>query len=166
MNPDSLNVEDLMTTYAPALLRYAERLVRDPHAAQDVVQSVFIRYARLPPARRPASHAVRAWLYRSTHNRAVDLIRGEQRRKRLHEDHADLQTVNRDTPAPHRKQAVLDAIGALNENERVVFLLRLEEGLAYREISEVTGLKIGHVGYLLHRAVRTLSKILAEEDVS
>lgn len=166
MKTHSPTVEDLMNTYAPALLRYAERLVRDPHAAQDVLQDVFIRYARLKPARRPAASATRAWLYRAVHHRAVDLIRGEQRRRHLHQTHAELEDANRKPPTPHRRQAVLEALHVLNEKERTVFLLRLQEGLSYREIHQVTGLKEGHIGYLLHQAVRTLSQTLHPEDAS
>jgi RNA polymerase sigma-70 factor (ECF subfamily) len=166
MTSPSANVDELMTTYAPALLRYAERLVRNPHAAQDVVQTVFIRYARLAGKRRPEPGSVRAWLYRVTHNQAVDLIRAEQRRKTLHETHAEVQADERNNPLEERRQAVLDSVHTLGEKEKTVLLLRLEEGLSYREISQVTGLKEGHVGYLLHQAVRTLSETLNPESTS
>ena len=166
MNPHASNVDDLMTTYAPALLRYAERLVRNPHAAQDVVQNVFIRYTRLDADRRPENGAVRAWLYRVAHNQAVDLIRGEQRRRKLHETHAELERDARHDPSAQRRQAVLHSVHLLGDKEKTVFLLRLEEGLSYREIGEVTGLKEGHIGYLLHQAVRTLSGHLRTEAAS
>jgi RNA polymerase sigma-70 factor (ECF subfamily) len=165
MNPDPPNVDDLMTTYAPALLRYAERLVRNPHAAQDVVQNVFIRYARLPVARQPAPEALRGWLYRVTHNQAVDLIRGEQRRKRLHLSHAENGERAASVP-DERKQIVMEALHLLNEKEKAVFLLRLEEGLSYREIEQITGFKEGHIGYLLHQAVRTLSAHLQPDPAA
>jgi RNA polymerase sigma-70 factor (ECF subfamily) len=166
MTPPSPNVDELMTTYAPALLRYAERLVRNPHAAQDVVQNVFIRYARLMTEKRPEAATVRSWLYRVTHNQAVDLIRAEQRRKTLHETHAEEQAIETDNRTNDRKQAVLDHIHVLGEKEKAVLILRLEEGLSYREISEVTGFKEGHVGYLLHQAVRTLSESIQTEEAS
>jgi len=156
-----------MNTHAPALLRYAERLVRDPHTAQDVVQHAFIRYAGLDAPRRPGETAVRSWLYRVVHNRAVDHIRSDRRRKELHETHAELEEGRRDSGANrHRKQAVLDSVHLLNEKEKTVLLLRLEEGLSYQEIEDITGIKQGHVGYLLHHAVRTLSSHLNAEASS
>ncbi len=154
-----------MTTHAPALLRYAERLVRDPHTAQDVVQHAFIKYAGLEDIRRPGGSAVRSWLYRVVHNRAVDHIRSDQRRKELHETHAELEEGRRDSAASrNQKQAVLDSVHVLNEKEKTVLLLRLEEGLSYQEIEDVTGIKQGHVGYLLHHAIRTLSVHLKQGD--
>ena len=41
------------------------------------------------------------------------------------------------------------------------FRLRLQAGLSYREIAEVTGLTVGNVGFHLHEAVRNLRDTLA-----
>ncbi|MDF3130850.1 RNA polymerase sigma factor [Kiritimatiellaeota bacterium B1221] len=150
-------LEELMDLYAAALLRYAERLVRNPHSAQDVVQQVFIKFSGLSPDQQPKTQAVRAWLYRATHHKAVDLIRSEQRRKKLHEAHAEAQPTSAADSTTQSKQRVLEKLYLLDDKEKQVILLRLQEGLSYREISEVTGLKEGHVGYLLHQAVRQLA---------
>jgi RNA polymerase sigma-70 factor (ECF subfamily) len=151
-------LEEIMDCHAPALLRYAERLVRNPHSAQDVVQQVFVRFSHLSPKKKPKAGSLKAWLYRSTHNQAVDLIRAEQRRKKLHEaqgEHKELYQP--ESTNVHREQQVLDNLYRLKEQEQQVLLLRLQEGLSYKEISEITGLKEGHIGYLLHQAVHTLS---------
>jgi len=163
--PERHDLEHLMNTYASPLLRYAERLVRDSHTAQDIVQQVFIRYACLADHKRPATEAVRAWLYRVTHNKAVDHIRAEQRRKKLHERHAECSApLSEESRQEDRHALVREHIDSLGEKERQVVLLRLEEGLSYREISRITGLKEGYVGYLLHQAVRTLSDRLARRE--
>ncbi len=157
INNKTFSVEELMDQYASPLLRYAGRLLRDDHAAHDVVQQVFIRFAELSDERKPAPSAIRSWLYRATHNKAVDWIRAEQRRRKLHEDGAE-----RFLPPQQddRKARVLEKVHLLDEKEKQVFLLRLQEGLSYKEIAECTGLKEGHVGYLLHQAVRQLSSEL------
>lgn len=155
-------LEEIMDQYAAALLRYAERLVRNPHTAQDVVQQVFIKFSGLPAVNQPKTASLRAWLYRSTHHQAVDLIRTEQRRKKLHEAHAEEQLIRQESPDSETRQQVLEQLHLLEEKERQVLLLRLQEGLSYREISEVTGLKEGHVGYLLHQAVRRLASHFQE----
>lgn len=165
--PEShVNVTELMNTYAPALHRYAVRFVRDADAARDVVQDVFIRLSRLADEKRPAPGAAKAWLYRVTHNQAVDYIRGEQRRRRLHETHAELESVNRPAAAGEKLQTVLRHVHALEEKQRSVLLLRLQEGLSYREISEVTGYSEGNVGYLLHHAVAALAERIRQEGES
>ena len=51
----------------------------------------------------------------------------------------------------------------LHPREQQVVLLRLEQGLSYHEISEITGRSEGNVGNILHHAVRKLSTILQKE---
>lgn len=157
-------MREIMDTYAPALTRYAGRFVRDESAAQDVVQTAFIRLFRLDDARKPSPGSLKSWLYRVTHNAAVDHIRAEQRRKRLHEEHADVEKANRPDGNDSRMSDVLAKVHVLPEKEQQVLLLRLQEGLSYTEISEITGLKEGYVGYLLHNAVKKLSIAIRQSE--
>jgi RNA polymerase sigma factor (sigma-70 family) len=157
-------IEEMIDQYASPLLRYAERLLRNPHTAQDVVQQVFVRFASMNDAKKPAPQALRAWLYRSTHHQAVDQIRAEQRRKKLHEAHAEQCYSEPSTNHSHRQQQVMEQIHLLDEKSRQVLLLRLQEGLSYKEISQITGLKEGHIGYLLHQAVRQLASQIRPKE--
>ena len=53
-------------------------------------------------------------------------------------------------------QHVFGLLDALPDNQQEVVRLKFEGGLSYRAISEVTGLSVSNVGYLLHQAIRTL----------
>ena len=76
----SRDFEAVMEAHEGALLRYATGLLRDAHAAQDLVQNVFVKLFRSRPAARgAAAYSVRAWLYRVAHNEAVDYLRHEGR---------------------------------------------------------------------------------------
>jgi RNA polymerase sigma-70 factor (ECF subfamily) len=44
----------------------------------------------------------------------------------------------------------------LSENQQEVVRLKFQTGMSYREISEVTGLSVSNVGFLLHTAIKTL----------
>jgi RNA polymerase sigma factor (sigma-70 family) len=153
-----------MNTHASSLHRYATRLVCDADAARDVVQQVFIRLSQLSEAKRPASAAAKSWLYRATHNLAVDKIRADQRRKKLHEEHTRREQLNKTDPASGKLEQILRLVDRLDDKSRAVLLLRLQEGLSYREIAETTGFKEGHVGYLLHHAVRQLTEWVQTEE--
>jgi RNA polymerase sigma-70 factor (ECF subfamily) len=139
--------------------------VSNPFAAQDVVQNAFIKlFKNWEPGMKPSAR-VKGWLYRVTHNEAVDLIRKESRRRALHERHAEEQDACPDgrncaMSEQERRALVLTHLGKLDEREQQVVLLRLEEGLSYKEISEATGRTVGNVGNILHHAVRKLSKSL------
>lgn len=153
-----------MQAHESALLRYASGLVRNRHAAQDVVQNVFIKFFQHGAARFLPPDRLRHWLYRVAHNEAVDHIRRESRLRRLHESQAPDPEA---TPAPvppagdeEKIEQVLACIRRLDPPEQQVLLLRLQEGLSYHEISRVTGRSEGNVGCLLHHAVRKLARLV------
>lgn len=161
-------VETAIAEYQSPLLRYAARLLRDPVAAQDVVQNVFVKLARRADGGAPPREALKSWLYRVTHNEAVDTMRRETRLRLLHDRHGEWVEINEpasggdDMTEQERKQTVLRFVHKLHPREKQVLLLRLEEGLSYQEIAAVTGRSEGNVGNLLHHAVRKLSLALTQ----
>src|SRR3989440_12063971 len=67
--PDS--IESLYAAQESALLAYAQSLVRQNEAAQDIVQEAFMRlHADFDSVRQP-----QAWLYRTVHNLALNHLR-------------------------------------------------------------------------------------------
>jgi len=145
------------------LLRYAARLLNNATLAQDVVQNTLVKLARrVPPAEAPTDE-VRNWLYRVAHNEAVDLIRSEERKKRLLAAYAEQKACETcgglffDTGADEQERMVLGCLGVLSPLQRQVVLLRLQQGLSYDQIGEIVGEKSGYVGNLLHHAVKALA---------
>ena len=163
-------IEEIMATYEMPLMRYATRLVCDSSAAQDVVQDAFIRLCRkIREGQPPEQGALRNWLYRVTHNCAVDYIRSESRRKEIHEEAGETLKERRADKGFSREQALHKVLGALDrlpEAERHVLVLRLQEGLSYKEISDITGHKVGYVGYLIHHGTKELTDLLSEAGIS
>jgi RNA polymerase sigma factor (sigma-70 family) len=165
----AIQMEAIVAEYETPLLRYTMRIVRNPHHAQDVVQNTFVKLMKMwQPGMQPGKR-LKGWLYRVSHNEAIDLIRKESRRNALHERHAEEVTV--DCPDGHncpasddeRAQLVMRHVHKLKPAERQILLLRLEEGLSYKEITEVTGRTVGNVGCILHNAVKKLSGMLAAD---
>ena len=74
------------------------------------------------------------------------------------------------SPSPgdvlERKEA-LSKIGRLmtnlSENQREVLRLKFQSGLRYKEISEITGLSVSNVGFILHTAIKKLRTRLEED---
>lgn len=158
-------MEAIVAEHETALLRYATRFVNDPTAAQDVVQNVFIKLVKHWQDGMRPSKKLRGWLFRVTHNEAIDLIRRESRLRVLHNKQAEEQQVCTDgvhCPAPpdDRKAWVLRELKRLHPREQQVVVLRLEQGLSYNEIAEITGRTRGNVGNILHHAVKKLARRL------
>jgi len=148
------------------LLRYAARLMNNATLAQDVVQNVWIKLSkRVPPVEEP-SDEVRNWLFTVTHNESVDLIRAEERRRKLHEAYSAEQGIEAlpDTGLDEREAMVLSCLKVLSPLQQQVVLLRLQQGLNYEAIAEIIGEKPGYVGNLLHHAVKLLGEEVKRKE--
>lgn len=103
------------------------------------------------------------WIYRVCLNTALTWRRGAMRRDRRFDPDADLNHYPAGTASPADQagdREALDqlyhAIHALPMFDRALMLLALD-GLAYREIAEITGLTENHVGVSLTRARQCLA---------
>lgn len=152
-------LEGIVAEYQTPLIRYAARLVNDGDAARDVVQKTFLKlFDNWKNKGYPEIVKPKSWLYRVAHNLAVDHVRAESRRQDLHEreatDPAFSAASARHSESHARQQEVLRHLDVLTEVEKQVLLLRLEEGLSYKEIAAVTKRTEGNIGCVLHHAVK------------
>lgn len=106
------------------------------------------------------------WIYRVCLNTAMTWRRGTERREKRIDPHADIGQIVTEVGSPADSvsdEEMLDnlytAIHELNEGDRALILLSLD-GVAYREIADITGLTENHVGVALTRARQRLGKIL------
>jgi RNA polymerase sigma factor (sigma-70 family) len=148
----------ILGRFEAPLLRHARALLMDREAARDVVQESFLRFLK----ERPAAANLGGWLYRVSRNLALDLLRKEKRRMRFHVV-PDRGSSVPEPAVPGHAGAVEAAIvveralAKLRPDQREIVCLKVHEGLSYREISEITGMPAGTVGFVLHEAMKTLA---------
>lgn len=164
-------LEEIVRLFQSPLLRYAGRLLNNATLAQDVVQNVFTKLIGRSQPRMETVETLRPWLFRVTHNEAVDLIRKEERRKALHERCFSDAAVGQgecDVSVPFegesRSEIVMSCLNVLSVDEREVVILRLQQGMSYEEIASATCHPRGTVGALLHTAIRKLSAELRRKE--
>jgi len=152
------NLARVMEAFNAPLLRYAARLLNNATLAQDVVQDAWVKLARRKPPVREPTDLVRNWLFRVVHNGAVDMVRAEERKSRLHAAYAAEQDeALPDTGVDEREALVLACLPTLPPLQRQVLLLRLQQGLSYTDIAAIVGETSSYVGNLLHHAVKALA---------
>lgn len=159
--------ENVVKHYEARLIRYAARIIGNDDVAQDVVQDVFVRLYRHWKDAFETSPALSGWLYRVTHNRAVDAVRRRARRAVIEKQHMHEQPEHVE-PSPHgvehsQRARARRALKILDRREQQLVILKVFEEKSYREISEITGLKTGHVGYLLHHAMKKMAAELQRD---
>jgi RNA polymerase sigma factor (sigma-70 family) len=165
----------VMRQYESALLRYVGQLLGSRYdEAQDVVQEVFIRLHRQVTGSGTRSiDNLRCWLYRVSHNLAMDVGRKRRRRHCLQEQIMSDPVINETgvvtsagpdaaEAAEHHETCALAVaeLQSLPEEQKSVILLKVIHGLTLRETGEITGLKIGTVNYRLTQGLQTLAKRL------
>lgn len=144
----------LVDAHEPSLLRYAHSLLGDPELARDVVQEAFLKLWS-GEGISDATHA-KKWLFVVCRNLCMD----QRRRQGRHERSVELlrpRADRRGEPAALARLTLTQvalAIEALPESQQELLRLRLQAGLSYKAIAEVTGLSVSNVGYQLHHAIR------------
>lgn len=78
-------VTEAIKEYELLLLRYVAGILKDSEQAKDIVQDSFIKYVRYLSEEKENLENVKAWLYKISHNRALDYIRTQARRRDIRE---------------------------------------------------------------------------------
>jgi RNA polymerase sigma factor (sigma-70 family) len=143
--------ETIVERYRGPLRKYCSRLVPSSRV-DDVLQQAFLDAYR---AIRKEGRSVnlRPWLYRVTHNVAVDTLRQESRGWKELSDRP--QGIGRADPSVDGRESLRDLLSTLQglpKQQRAALVLREMEGRSYEEISEELGVSESAVAQLLARA--------------
>jgi len=150
------DLEGLFAAHHQGLFRYFCRAVGGADAARDLTQEVFLRMSRtsIPVA---DEGSLRGWVFRIARNLALDHHRSRMRhRDALMVIHSAARPASQDVSA-----AVNEALAALPDLDRDVFLLREVAGLGYEEIAVACELTPDAVRSRIHRARLQLRDQLA-----
>jgi RNA polymerase sigma-70 factor (ECF subfamily) len=158
-------LRDLYERYATRIHTHARYTLGSQAAAEDVVQTVFLKALQNAQEFRGAA-AASTWLWRIAVNHCHDELR---RRKRGAEE-VPLDAVlgwASASQSPEERQAVkqIDEIVArgvleLSPKLRTVVVLRYVDQMPYEQISEVLGCSIGTVSSRIARGLAQLERIL------
>lgn len=157
---DRAAFESLFRTTHDGLVRFAVSILHDEGAAGDVVQEAYLRLWQRREEHDP-SGSVKALLYRTVRNLALNVVRDGERRERLLEGRADFLGAGAPSPDEALDARVLEEslrrwIGELPDRQREALLLSRFEGLSHEEVGRVMGVAPRTVNNHLVRALRAL----------
>jgi RNA polymerase sigma-70 factor (ECF subfamily) len=165
-DPDAF--DQLYRKYVAQIYSLALYETRDPHAAEDITEGVFLKaLAALPRFREQGQgeeSTFKVWLYAIARN----VIANERRHDRRHpQDPLELALGLRapDDPAAQAEtrleaERALAAVMELPPERKQAVILRFVNELSAREIGEIMGKSEGAVRVLIHRALLSVRRRL------
>jgi len=151
-------IANAIDKYESMLLKYAYSMIGRYERAQDIVQDTFLKLCK---ADRKKIEYPKAWLFKVCRNRALEVLRKEQKMQPLTDEFIDKKPAEIQSPYEKIERSdsfsrAVTLIEDLPEKQKEVVYLKFQSNLSYREISEVADISISNVGVILHTAMKTL----------
>ena len=149
----------LFDRYSKLVYSVALRVLRDPAAAEDVLQEVFMQIWRNPGSFTAARGSLGGWLAIVARNRSIDTLR----RKRPTVDVDDVPLASSFNLADEAERDSLmerarGVIQLLPSEQRKTLEMAFFDGLTHSEIAEMTGDPLGTVKTRIRSGLLTLRK--------
>lgn len=169
-NKDENTFKYFVSTYQDKIYNAILHITQSVEEAEDLSQEVFIEvYLSIKFFRKDSK--LSTWLFRIAVNKALNYIRKQRTQKRLGAlfsiNYLDFTKILTDTSNPakelEQKEDLLQfnkALEKLNSSQKTALVLHKLEDMSHQEISEIMGLSISAVESLIHRAKKSLQKLL------
>jgi RNA polymerase sigma-70 factor (ECF subfamily) len=130
------------------VLRRASQMLRDPEEARDVVQWVYLRALEVGFEHRSDGESL-AWLYRTTTQRCLHLLRTHSTRARLRVVHEQALVPPSPPDAEHdlgSRQVMAGLLSQVDERTGEIALATFVMGLSHDRVAEMFGVSVRTVG--------------------
>jgi RNA polymerase sigma-70 factor, ECF subfamily len=156
---DEYAMASLFDRYSKVVYSVALRVLRDPAAAEDVLQEIFMQIWRNPGGFVATRGSLGGWLAVVSRNRSIDALR----RKRPTESVDDMALASNYNLADEaeRNSMIEKARGVIHllpVEQRKTIEMAFFDGLTHSEIAEMTGDPLGTVKTRIRSALTTLRK--------
>ena len=162
LNGDAEAFADLVREHQGMVFSIAYHFLQDRSLAEDLAQEVFLELFQSIARIQSPAHLI-YWLRKVTANRCIDQGRKKHRRREMALEEAPEPM----TPSEHADPMLLDrlqqSLATLPEKQRMVVIMRFQEGLGPAEIAEVLEMPVNTVKSTLHRSLADLRKGLTRK---
>lgn len=135
----------------------AQNMIYDSDAACDIIQDIFLYYHKISQNGNTVNNP-KSWLMRATINKCID--HSKYQKKHLRIDSIEPISIIEDATGKYpEKEIIRQALSRLNPKEKTLAIL-YNEGMSYKEISEISGIRFSSVGKMLSRTIKKLEEIL------
>jgi len=161
---DAEAFERLFDRYSAAVYSLALKMLRDPQAAEEITQEVFIAIWRGAGDFDPQRGSARAWILSLAHHKSVDAVR----RHRLRVTEPIAETITADADADVAGEAmrgvesarIRKALETLSDGQREAIVFAYYGGYTQQEIAERLRLPLGTVKTRIRDGMLRLRTVL------
>ena len=156
--------EDIVIRYKDSIIYFLQKYVKNLDIAEDLAQDVFV-YILINKRSYKFEYSLKTYLYTIAKSKALNYIKREKRIVQLDEmQFEDLEELEEKIFRNEKIENLKNSIKKLKiEYQNAIYLADIEE-LSYKEIGHILKKSEGSVKVLVHRARKTLEKILKEEE--
>jgi RNA polymerase sigma-70 factor (ECF subfamily) len=154
-------------TEAAALLRafFRARLRGRLEDAEDLVQETLVALHTRRESY-DSNYPLTAWLYAIARYRLIDFLRRAKHRAHAPLDGVDVGEPDPDYDASDAKRDVATLLDKLPEKQRTAIRLVKLEDKSVREAASETGLSESDIKISIHRGLKTLMRLMGEEQAT
>ncbi|MDA8792991.1 sigma-70 family RNA polymerase sigma factor [Bacteriovoracaceae bacterium] len=143
------------------LLGYVYQIIYRHETSEEIVQDGFLKlwnqeYPKFE------DHYPKAWLFKVCRNMAIDYLRREKRIS-LDSDLEELLSTPCLNETLFDASVIMNEISKLPKRDQEVLLLKFGKELSYKDISQITGMSVNHVGNKLHHAINKIRLVVEKE---
>lgn len=173
---DKSAFEQLFFEYHNSLIRFANTITKSRELARDCVQDVFLKIWRNKEDWE-VQYSLRAYLYQSVRNQALNLLEKQNANYRLKENYRresqnlsdNLGTIKTNYDHLSEKEVrqlkrIWELVEEMPERRRLAFDLNRRHGLTYKEISKVLDISRKTVENHIGQAVKYIRDKISFED--
>lgn len=161
------NFEKVLELYSKTVYRLAYARTGSIHDAEDILQEVFLRYAKSGITFNDENHR-KAWLLKVASNCSKSLVTSSWNKRRTDADiesgavsvFEPIRDAADDAEKNSRNKLIRNSVINLPEKYRAVIHLFYYEGMSIEEISNIEEISISSVKTRLHRARKILKERL------
>lgn len=156
---------DIYQQQYTSVFRLVSKFSVSRHEAEDIVQEVFVKLYLQFNSGGEVQYP-KTWLYKVASNICINTV---NRRKEMHiierineSEFGESHSIESKIESKEQEKIIHEALLKLKEQERIIVIL-YSEGLSYKEIAEISGVRFSSISKSLSRAMEKLKPLLKNQ---
>lgn len=153
---------DIYKRYYTSIYRLVSKFRVNSHDAEDIVQDVFVKLYLQFNSGNQVQYP-KTWLYKVAVNVCINTVNRRKETELLENvnssEYGTADSLETSIDQNEQEEIIRNALMKLKEQERLIVIL-YSEGLSYKEIAEVSGVKFTSISQNLSRALEKLRPLL------